>query len=108
NPGSSGGPLVNLNGEIIGINTAIASHNGGNSGVAFSIPINLVKRVSRQLLEKGSVSRGYLGMQLAASFEPADALKLGLDRARGAVKAHGPLPVGLGPRQVQSGQWFRM
>jgi S1-C subfamily serine protease len=85
NPGSSGGPLVNLDGEVIGINTAIASHNGSNSGVAFSIPINLVKRVMRQLLEKGSVSRGYLGMQLAQAFEPADALKLGLDRAQGAL-----------------------
>ncbi len=84
NPGSSGGPLLNLDGEVIGINTAIASHNGGNSGVAFSIPINLVKRVMRQLLEKGSVSRGYLGMQLAQAFEPGDALKLGLDRVRGA------------------------
>jgi len=85
NPGSSGGPLVNLDGEVIGINTAIASHNGSNSGVAFSIPINLVKRVMNQLLEKGSVSRGYLGMQLADSFEPTTALKLGLDRVQGAL-----------------------
>jgi serine protease Do len=85
NPGSSGGPLLNLDGEVIGINTAIASHNGSNSGVAFSIPIKLVKRVMRQLLEKGSVARGYLGMQLAQSFEPADALKLGLERAQGAL-----------------------
>ncbi|HMF11095.1 MAG TPA: trypsin-like peptidase domain-containing protein, partial [Gemmataceae bacterium] len=85
NPGSSGGPLVNLDGEVIGINTAIASHNGSNSGVAFSIPVNLVKRVTKQLLDRGTVSRGYLGMQLAQSFEPADALKLGLDRATGAL-----------------------
>jgi S1-C subfamily serine protease len=85
NPGSSGGPLVNLDGEVIGINTAIASNNGNNSGVAFSIPINMVKRVSTQLLEKGAVSRGYLGLQLASSFEPNDALKVGLDRAQGAL-----------------------
>jgi S1-C subfamily serine protease len=84
NFGSSGGPLVDLRGEVIGINTAIASHSGSSSGVAFSIPINLVKRVMMQLLEKGAVSRGYLGMQLAAAFEPADALKLGLDRVQGA------------------------
>ncbi len=45
NPGSSGGPLINMDGEVIGINTAIASHSGSNSGVAFSIPINLVKRI---------------------------------------------------------------
>src|SRR5437016_589272 len=84
NPGSSGGPLVNLDGEVIGINTAIASQSGANSGVAFAIPINLVKRVVRQLQERGAVSRGYLGLQLVASFEPADALALGLDRSRGA------------------------
>jgi len=84
NPGSSGGPLVDMRGEIIGINTAIASPSGGNSGVAFSIPVNLAKRVMSQLLERGSVTRGYLGLQLAASFEPNDALKLGLDRVRGA------------------------
>ncbi len=85
NPGSSGGPLVNLDGEVIGINTAIASNSGSNSGVAFSIPVNLVKRVARQLLEKGSVSRGYLGLQVAQAFEPSEALKLGLDRAQGAL-----------------------
>lgn len=85
NPGSSGGPLVNLDGEVIGINTAIASQSGSNSGVAFAIPINLVKRVSRQLLERGSVTRGYLGVQLASVMDPAEALRLGLDRARGAL-----------------------
>jgi S1-C subfamily serine protease len=84
NPGSSGGPLVNLDGEVVGINTAIASQSGSNSGVAFSIPINLVKRVARQLQERGSVSRGYLGLQLSPAFEPTDAVKLGLERARGA------------------------
>jgi S1-C subfamily serine protease len=85
NPGSSGGPLVNLDGEVIGLNTAIASHSNSSSGVAFSIPINLVKRVTKQLLEKGSVARGYLGMQLAETFEAADALRLGLDRVQGAL-----------------------
>jgi S1-C subfamily serine protease len=85
NPGSSGGPLVNLDGEVIGINTAIASHSGSNSGVAFSIPINLVRRVVKQLLEKGTVARGYLGLQVAMSFETADATRLGLDRAQGAL-----------------------
>jgi S1-C subfamily serine protease len=84
NPGSSGGPLVDLKGEVIGINTAIASHSGSNSGVAFSIPVNLVKHVTRELLEKGTVARGYLGLQVAAAFEPADAFKLGLDRLQGA------------------------
>jgi S1-C subfamily serine protease len=85
NPGSSGGPLVNLDGEVVGINTAIASHSGSNSGVAFSIPVNLVKRVVKQLLEKGTVARGYLGLQVAPSFEAGDASRLGLDRAQGAL-----------------------
>jgi len=84
NPGSSGGPLLNLDGEVVGINTAIASPSGSNSGVAFSIPINLVKRITKQLLEKGSVTRGYLGIQVASAFEPTDAEKLGLNRAQGA------------------------
>src|SRR5438132_880343 len=84
NPGSSGGPLIDLNGEVIGINTAIASHNGSNSGVAFSIPSNLVKRVMNQLLQQGSVTRGYLGMQLALTFDPNAALKLGMSRVRAA------------------------
>ena len=85
NPGSSGGPLVNLDGEIVGINTAIASNNGNNSGVSFSVPINLAKRVIRQLLEKGAVSRGYLGIQLAPTIQPAAALRLGRDRVWGAL-----------------------
>ncbi len=85
NPGSSGGPLVDLNGEVIGINTAIASHNGSNSGVAFSIPVNLAKRIIHQLTQQGAVQRGYLGMQLATTFEPNEALKLGLDRVQGAL-----------------------
>lgn len=85
NPGSSGGPLVDMSGQVVGINTAIASQNGSNSGVAFSIPANLVKRVARQLFDKGYVSRGYLGVQLATSLDPAEALRLGLDRVNGAL-----------------------
>jgi serine protease Do len=84
NPGSSGGPLVNLEGEVIGINTAIASNSGDNSGVSFSIPINQAKSVVQQLLDKGSVSRGYLGFQVARNFEAIDAERLGLERAQGA------------------------
>jgi serine protease Do len=85
NPGSSGGPLIDLQGEVIGINTAIASHNGSNSGVAFSIPVNLVKRVVTQMLAQGAIQRGYLGMQLSSGFEPNDALKLGLNKVTGAL-----------------------
>jgi serine protease Do len=85
NPGSSGGPLINMDGEVIGINTAIASRSGDNSGVAFSIPINLIKRILDPLLERGTVTRGYLGVQVAQSFEAADAAALGLNRAQGAL-----------------------
>jgi S1-C subfamily serine protease len=94
NPGSSGGPLIDLDGRVVGINTAIASKSGDNSGVSFSIPANMVKRVAGQLIEKGSVSRGYLGVQLATTLEPAEALRLGLTRIRGALVeiVHGGTP----------------
>lgn len=105
NPGSSGGPLVDMQGEVVGINTAIASHNGSSSGVAFSIPINLVRRVIRQMLENGTVTRGYLGLQLSQAFEPAEALRLGLDRVRGALveRVHADTPAaaaGLRPEDI--------
>jgi serine protease Do len=70
---------------VIGINTAIASTTNTNTGIAFSIPINLVKKISAQLLEKGRVTRGYLGVQLSPGFESTDAVKLGLVRAQGAL-----------------------
>src|SRR5262249_26793438 len=85
NPGSSGGPLVDLDGRVVGINTAIASKSGDNSGVSFSIPANLVKRVPGQVLEKGAVPPVYLGVQLASALEPAEALRLGLTRVSGAL-----------------------
>jgi serine protease Do len=62
NPGNSGGPLVNLHGEVVGINVAISSRSGGYDGVAFAIPADLAKWVSDQLLTKGSVERTYLGV----------------------------------------------
>jgi len=62
NPGNSGGPLVNLNGEIIGINTAIASRTGGFSGYSFAVPSSIAKKVMDDLLEFGTVQRGLLGV----------------------------------------------
>ncbi len=62
NPGNSGGPLVNLNGEVVGINTAIFSRSGGYMGVGFAIPINLAKGIANQLIDRGEVTRGYLGI----------------------------------------------
>ncbi len=64
NPGNSGGALVNLNGELIGINTAIFSRSGGNIGIGFAIPINLALQIMEQLLEKGEVERGFIGVQV--------------------------------------------
>lgn len=63
NPGNSGGPLVNMKGEIIGINTAIKTTVGGNIGIGFAIPSNMVKDVKNQLITKGKVVRGYLGIR---------------------------------------------
>jgi serine protease Do len=84
NPGNSGGPLINLKGEVIGINTAIASNSGGNEGIGFSIPINMVSLVARQLIDVGSVRRAYLGVSLDPRFDASAANKLGLSRPQGA------------------------
>jgi S1-C subfamily serine protease len=88
NPGNSGGPLVNLRGEIIGINTAIASQSGGSEGVGFSIPINLVRRIATELIQKGSITRAYLGIGIMGSYPQLDAqvaAKLGLSNGRGGL-----------------------
>ena len=84
NPGNSGGPLLNLRGEVIGINTAIASASGGHEGIGFSIPINMAMVVVKQLLEKGSVTRAYLGVRLDSRYDAEQALEAGLSRAEGA------------------------
>ena len=68
NPGNSGGPLVNLSGEVVGINTAIASTSGRHEGVGFSIPINMAMKIADQLIEKGKVVRGFLGVSLDSRF----------------------------------------
>ncbi|MFU8780215.1 MAG: DegQ family serine endoprotease [Kiritimatiellia bacterium] len=64
NPGNSGGPLLNINGEVVGINTAIYTRSGGSMGVGFAIPINMARAIKDQLIESGSVTRGYLGVYL--------------------------------------------
>jgi periplasmic serine protease, Do/DeqQ family len=62
NPGNSGGPLVNVRGEVVGVNTAIVSRTGQYAGIGFAVPINIAKNVADQLIEKGKVERGYLGI----------------------------------------------
>jgi serine protease Do len=83
NPGNSGGPLVNLRGEVVGLNTAIASASGGNEGIGFSIPVNIVNRTARALVENRDVPRGFLGVQLDIRFNQQRAEALGLGRLVG-------------------------
>ena len=64
NPGNSGGALVNLNGELVGINSAIISRTGGNVGIGFAIPVNMVRAIMQQLIATGTVRRGLLGVNI--------------------------------------------
>jgi len=84
NPGNSGGALVNLRGELVGINTAIFSQSGGNIGIGFAIPINLAMQIAEQLLENGKVQRGFLGVS-AQDLTPVLAEAFGLEQNKGAV-----------------------
>src|SRR6202035_4085556 len=86
NRGNSGGPTFNLDGQVIGINTAIYSPNGGSVGVGLAWPPNLAKTVVAQLEEHGKVSRGWLGVQIQ-EVTPAIASSLGLQREHRAVAA---------------------
>src|SRR5579864_1217629 len=84
NPGNSGGALVNLRGELIGINTAILSRSGGNIGIGFAIPVNMAHGVMEQLIRYGSVKRGQLGVSMY-TVTPDIAHSLGLPSAVGAL-----------------------
>ena len=84
NPGNSGGALVNLDGELIGVNSAIATRSGGYQGIGFAIPANLVNRIVEDLRSNGRVTRAWLGVYV----QPIDATMaktLGLDKASGAL-----------------------
>ncbi|CBI76073.1 serine protease [Bartonella clarridgeiae 73] len=84
NRGNSGGPTFNLNGQVVGINTAIFSPSGGNVGIAFAIPSATAKQVVKQLMEKGSVRRGWIGVQIQpVTKEISDSI--GLKEAKGAL-----------------------
>ena len=84
NTGNSGGPAFDLNGEVVGVNTAIFSPNGGSVGIAFAIPAEVVKMVTDQLIENGAVTRGFLGVGIQdVSRDIADSV--GLNRPRGAL-----------------------
>ena len=84
NPGNSGGPLVNIRGEVIGINTAIYSESGGNQGIGFAIPSNVVRSAMNSIIGKGRVIRGYLGVGIQpVTMDIAEQFKL--NSARGAL-----------------------
>ena len=85
NPGNSGGALVNMDGELIGINTAIASRSGGNQGIGFAIPVNMVRNVMEALITDGRVTRGYLGINHGGDVDETMSRALGLERTRGFV-----------------------
>jgi serine protease Do len=84
NKGNSGGPLFNLGGQVIGVNTAIYSPNGGSVGIGFAVPSNLAESVIAQIRDKGRVERGWLGVRVQ-TMTPEIAGAMGLDLATGAL-----------------------
>ena len=84
NPGNSGGPLVNTKGELIGINTAIFSRSGGYQGIGFAVPSNMARLVMDQLIQKGKVTRGWLGVTIQ-EITPELSQEFGLKSAKGAL-----------------------
>jgi Do/DeqQ family serine protease len=93
NPGNSGGALINMRGELIGINTAILSRTGGYQGIGFAIPTNMAKPIMDSLISNGKVVRGYLGVSIQdVTAELADTLKLGAEHGVliGGVVKGGP------------------
>lgn len=83
-PGNSGGPLLNLDCKVIGMNTAILTSRGNFVGIGFAIPCSILKVITNQLIQTGIITRGYIGVQLQ-DVEPNMTSALGLDRARGAI-----------------------
>src|SRR3954462_8796862 len=86
NQGNSGGPTFDMNGDVVGINTAIFSPSGGSVGIGFAIPANLAKPILAELKDKGSIQRGYLGVEIQ-QVTPEMAKAIGLDEPKGALVA---------------------
>ncbi|SEP76396.1 serine protease Do [Devosia sp. YR412] len=102
NTGNSGGPAFNTKGEVVGVNTAIYSPNGGNVGIAFAIPAATVKGIVNQLIDSGTVTRGYLGVGIQdVSRDIADGV--GLADAKGAIISNIAEDGPAGPAGIKSG-----
>ncbi len=86
NPGNSGGALIDAKGNLVGINTAIYSRSGGSLGIGFAIPVSTAKNVMEQIIQTGSVTRGWIGIE-AQEITPELAESFGLAEARGALVA---------------------
>lgn len=85
NPGNSGGALINMDGELIGINTAIASRSGGNEGIGFAVPVDIAKRVMKSIIENGRVVRAFLGITRGGQVDDTMARALELDESYGII-----------------------
>jgi serine protease Do len=85
NPGNSGGALVNIKGEVIGINAAIATRSGYNQGYGFAIPINLVRKMAEDLIAYGRVKRPWLGIKMKSELDETDARALGMSKPAGVL-----------------------
>jgi serine protease Do len=121
NPGNSGGPLVNLRAEVVGINTAIASHNGGFQGIGFAIPSNQAQEIYKALKEKGKVTRGWLGVEFRDVANDLPKVKsvdfngtsgIFVETVRAKTPAAGKLQAGdviteLNGKPIDNGQTFR-
>ncbi len=111
NPGNSGGPLLNLNGEVVGINAAIRSETGANTGVGFSIPVNIARKVVPALIEDGAYTYPFLGVSIAPAIDLATQEQLDLPQPNGAyvttVSPDGPADkaglIGAGGNNVPGG-----
>jgi serine protease Do len=108
NPGSSGGPLLDMEGRVIGINTAILSRSGGYQGIAFAVPSNMARAVADSLLEQGRVIRGWLGVAIRDA--PTGALVMDVVRGSPASRAgfaRGDVILTMDGRRVESAGQLR-
>ena len=103
NPGNSGGALVNMEGQLLGINTAIASPTGAYAGYAFAVPANIVRKVVEDLKEYGTVQRAYLGVSGLQNMNTQIADKMGLDISEGVVITQVPDQGGAAQAGIQEG-----